>query len=138
VAGLGVAFALSRQWPREHTVRIVLGDAAKAVEEVRLRYGDPAHASGRGGDDDWQREVIFHYAIGRAPRVVSHEPRLPDGDYDLELEIGMRAGQERRTVTSHRVVHLDSDSAQVDVASTVRDSLLEATPVPPPPPLPLP
>jgi hypothetical protein len=33
------------------------------------------------------REASFRYASGTAPRVVTHEPRLPDGDYTVEIEV---------------------------------------------------
>jgi len=40
LAGLGVALVLSRHWPTDQAVHIVLGDAAPRALEVRVRYAD--------------------------------------------------------------------------------------------------
>jgi uncharacterized protein (DUF2126 family) len=113
VAGLGVAFVLSRHWPTDQSVHIVLGDAAPKVIELRVRYAELKSAH-----DDWQREVSFHYAAGRAPRIVSHEPRLVSGDYDVEIEIE-RATEppDARTVSVVRHVMLDGHTASIDVSA---------------------
>jgi hypothetical protein len=121
VAALAVAAVLSRHWPSDHTVHIVLGDAAPLVREVRVRY---AEAGGDAVHDEWEREVSFHYAAGHAPRVVNHEPRLVSGEYDLEveLEVAPTAGSVR-TVTARRRVYLESGAASVDLSGPVRDNL---------------
>jgi hypothetical protein len=127
LAALAIGLVLSRRWPSEHAVRVVLGDAAPSVVEVRLRYREAQaeHA------DEWLREVKLAYTPGHAPRTVSHEPRVPTGDYDLEVEVGtVDAARARRTVTVERKVRLDSATAQVDVASAVRDSLEDSTRTP--------
>jgi hypothetical protein len=116
VAGVGVALVLSRHWPSDQSVHVVLGDAAPQVEEVRLRYGELA-----GGHDDWQREVEFHYATGHAPRIVSHEPRLVSGDYDVEIEITRAAAaNEARVLTLARRVTLDGHTTSVDVSAAAK------------------
>jgi len=132
IAALGIGALLSRHWPTDHEVRIVLGDAAPNVDEVRLRYAE-AHAGAPAENIEWLREVTFHYATGHAPRALSHAPRLPNGDYDVELEIGLvtepsHAGSARRSISLKRAVHLDSGTAQVDVSTAVRDSLAEPKP----------
>ena len=119
IAALGVALAISRNWPTDHEVHVVLGDAAPRVVELRIRYAEPV-----SGHDDWQREVSFHYAPGRAPRIVDHEPRLVSGEYDVEIDVGVTGGAaDRRTVTVSRRVRLDDHASSVDVSSAVRDAL---------------
>jgi hypothetical protein len=85
------------------------------VEELRVRYGEM-----NAGRDDWQREVTFHYAAGRAPRIVSHEPRLVSGDYDVEIE-ALRTAEpsEARTVTVTRHVTFDGHTTSIDVSAAV-------------------
>jgi hypothetical protein len=77
---IGLYFA--REWPKDQTVHYVLGNAAPRVEEVDARW-----APGIAATSDWTREASFRYPRGKAPRVVTHEPRLPDGDYTVEIEI---------------------------------------------------
>ncbi len=109
---------LARSWPTEHTLRVVLGDAAPRVTEVRLRY-DAASESGAGGRRggaravEPEREVSFRYAKGRAPRIVSHEPRLASGDYDVDIEVEIARQADR------------SESPSAVVAVTRRLSLRE-------------
>ncbi len=64
--------------PRSQTVHYVLGDGAPHVVELDARWA-------RG--DAPMREASFRYAPGEAPRVVTHEPRLADGDYTVEIEV---------------------------------------------------
>jgi hypothetical protein len=108
MGGVLVALVLSRRWPRDQAVRIVLGDTAPVVTDVAIRYGQA---------DDWQREVTFHYAPGHAPRIVSHEPRLASGDYDVQVEIGRADGPAPRgalRITRH--VTLDGNATSLDVS----------------------
>lgn len=137
VVGLGVALLLSRHWPSDHTLRIVLGDAAPSVRELRIRYGEAGATAAAAGKEDWLREVAFHYAAGHTPRIVSHEPRLASGDYELELELDLAAAlpvpkDAVRTVTLTRHVKLADDPVSVDVSSAVRDALEEAKSTMPP------
>ncbi len=134
LAALGVGYAVSRHWPNDQSLRVVLGDTAPSVVEVRVRYAE----HGRPSDerDDWAREVTFRYAPGRAPRMVNHEARLANGDYDVEIDIGLvtTTGPARaaRTVTIERRVELGGagTTASVDVSGAVRDSLAETAPPP--------
>jgi hypothetical protein len=93
-AALAVAAVLSREWPEPQTVHHVLGDGATRVQEVDARW-----EKGQG-PDDVLREATFHYAPGQAPRVVTHEPRLANGEYTVEIEITAQNDQ-RSTVTRH-------------------------------------
>lgn len=83
-AALVVAGVLSRDLPKAQTVHYVLGDGAPRVEEVDARWTD--------NKDTDMRDATFHYAPGQAPRVITHEPRLPDGDYDVEVQIVAQDG----------------------------------------------
>jgi hypothetical protein len=114
-SGLAVVVVLFRRAPTEHTVHVVLGDEATRVTEVRVRYALHEDGPGQG---DWQREASFHYAQGHAPRVVSHEPRLASGDYDVEIDVAAET-----PVTVRRRITIDEHTATVDVSGAVRDSL---------------
>lgn len=107
VFGLAVAFYLSSRAPREQHLRIVLGAAAPEVSGVALRY--------LGQDGETLREASFSFASGAAPRVVSHEPSLPDGDYRVEIDVDARDG--RRTL--QRRVTLGGGSTQIDLGSSL-------------------
>ena len=129
VGALAVVYVLSRHWPSDHTVHVVLGDGAPRVTEVRLRYldvgaDDPGHRGGRAASaEPPEREVTFRYAKGHAPRIVSHEPRLVSGDYDVEIEMSIApdglAAQATRTVVVERRLGLGDSPVSVDVASSV-------------------
>lgn len=106
--GLAAALLLGRRWPREQTVHYVLGDGAPRVQEVDARWAD-------GAGDEWTREATFRYPAGRAPRVVTHEPRLPDGDYTVEIDIV--AERDRSTV--RRRVTLGGGSTSIELAQAV-------------------
>ncbi|HEY1697403.1 MAG TPA: hypothetical protein VGG39_34815 [Polyangiaceae bacterium] len=108
-AALGGAVVLARRWPKEQTVHYVLGSAAPRVEEVDARW-----AQGMGSDD-WMREATFTFDPGKAPRVVTHEPRLPDGDYTVEIEIKGDAGP--AIVRKH--VTLSGGSTSIELAEAV-------------------
>jgi hypothetical protein len=127
-AGLGLVLVLSRDWPKERLVHVVLGDAASHVQDLRLRCGKHG---------EWDREVVFHYGSSgaHAPRVVDWQPRLASGDYDVEVELSVRGDPALppRTVTASRSVTLGDGAASVDVSSIVRDSR-ETAPLPAPPP----
>lgn len=108
--GVGAYFFLAPAFPKDQSVNVVLGDAAPSIQEVTLRY-DPAK-----GDSDWSRQVTWRFdgSRSRAPRVVHHAPRLPDGDYVIAIEArgagGVAATEERR-------VQLRSDSStSIDVS----------------------
>ena len=92
--GLGVWTWLSPRTPHDQSVDVVLGDRAPDVDDVTLRYTLPK-------DKDAERQVAFHYAHGSAPRVVHHAPRLPDGDYAVDVELSGAKGisSVRRSVT---------------------------------------
>jgi hypothetical protein len=108
-AALAVALLLGRRWPKEQTVHYVLGDAAGRVQQVDARWSEGA------GAEDWLREASFRYAPGKAPRVVTHEPRLPDGDYTVEIDI--QGASERSTV--RRRVTLAGGPLSIDLGQAV-------------------
>lgn len=98
LAALGAFHVLGSRAPREQTVEIVLGTAAPLVEDLELRYADPG-----GEDAERDRVATFHFTRGSAPRVVHHEPRLPDGATELTIELssGGQRTRLRRTLELH-------------------------------------
>ena len=106
--GLVLALYLGKVGPREQHVRIVLGAAAPDVTAVDVAYV--------GKDGDTLREAHFTYPKGTAPRVVSHEPQVPDGDYRLQIEVDARDG--RRAI--QRQVTLGGGSTQIDLSQALR------------------
>ncbi len=102
--GLALWLVLGRKVPKDQVVHVVLGDAAPRVTQVRLRYT-------ADGEADVLREAAFEYAAGRAPRIVTHEPRLAGGDYLVEIDVA--EGNDRTEV--RRKVKLDGDPVSLDV-----------------------
>ncbi len=110
---IGLYFA--RQWPKDQTVHYVLGDAAARVEEVDARW-----APGIAASEDWTREASFRYAPGKAPRIVTHEPRLPDGDYTVEIEIvAANEAHEKSEVVVRKHVILGGGATSIQLADAV-------------------
>ena len=110
-----VALYFARQWPKDQTVHYVLGDAAPRVEEVDARW-----APGIAATEDWTREASFRYAPGKAPRIVTHEPRLPDGDYTVEIEIvAANVAHERNEVVVRKHVILGGGATSIQLADAV-------------------
>lgn len=99
LGALAVAFVLMRGWPKDQVLHFSFGDSAARVRELRVRYETP------GGGEEPDRGADLRFPSG-APRVVTHEPRLPDGDYVLELSIGTVS----RETTITRRAHLESGS----------------------------
>jgi hypothetical protein len=113
VAGLGVAAILARaelSVPRDQSIRYVLGDGAPRVAELEARWTPP------GKGEDWTRAATFRYAPGQAPSVVTHAPRLPNGDYDVEIEIVASDGTD---AIDHRHVQLSGGTTSIDLARAV-------------------
>jgi hypothetical protein len=110
--GLAAALPLAQRWPRVQTVHYVLGDAAPRVQELDARWSE--RASG-GSGDDVNREATFRYAPGQAPRVVTHLPRLSDGDYTVEIDLV--SSSDRSTV--RRQVTLAGGSTSIDLSAAV-------------------
>ena len=109
-AALTIVPLFAKRWPKDQTVHYVLGNVAPRVEEVDARWS----ADPRG--EDWTREVSFRYPAGRAPRVVTHEPRLPDGEYTVEVEL-VAADSGRSLVRRH--VALGGGPTSIDVSNWV-------------------
>lgn len=126
-AALAVALMLLRHWPKDQTIHYVLGNAAPHVEELDARW---APVSGKGdvpGEEHWAREVTYHYAPGQAPRVVTHEPRLADGDYLVEVELV--ADETHESVVREHVM-LSGGVTQIELASYAPSAAPAATTVP--------
>jgi hypothetical protein len=115
VFGLAVASYLAKRGPQEQHVRVVLGAGAPEVTGVDLRYLAASESESESRDPEVAREAHFSWPAGQAPRVVAHEPKLPHGDYRLQIDIDAHDG--RRSV--QRQVTLGGGSTQIDVSSTL-------------------
>ena len=104
-------FVLGPKWPQDQSVRIVLGSRAPDVEELRVRYAER-------GAEELVREATFRYPKGGAPRIVSHEPRLPNGDYLVEIDLGFEHGH----AETRRMVTLGGGSTSIDVSQVAPPS----------------
>jgi hypothetical protein len=119
-AAVAVYFTLAPRWPKDNQIHIILGVAASQVEELRLGYA-LAPKNGPIGEgamaEDWTRGATFRFAGGSAPRIVTHDARLADGDYVVEIEI---------LKVSHE--HSDAGTAAVpphDIVRVIRRVTLE-------------
>jgi len=123
VAVAAVYFTLAPRWPKDNVVHIVLGPAASQVEEVRVGY---AIAPKNGPmAEDWTRGATFRFPGGSAPRIVTHEPRVADGDYVVEIEIVKASSKDRDAGTDApsgaiirimRRVRLEGGTTSIDVS----------------------
>lgn len=115
VAGLFLLFG--PKLPRDQSVRLGLGERARDVREVVVRYRAALDPKADKGDltDEVLREVSFRYPNGEAPRQVRHEPRLADGDYVLEIDVV--TNESRATV--RRTIGLSGGTASIDIASAI-------------------
>ena len=104
VGALGVFYFLSRSWPKDQVLRFDLGAAATRVEELRVFYGDAEHGA------DW------HYRAGKAPRIVESEPRLPDGEYAVEIDV---AANGRHASVTRRVRLEAGSTTTIDLSREV-------------------
>lgn len=122
VFGLLVAAYLGSQGPQEQHVRIVIGPRAPDVIGVELRYV--------GSDGEVARSTHFAFPTGKAPRVLSHEPQLPNGEYRLEIDVDLQENGETGAGSGHvgardgrrgvqRQVTLGGGSTQVDVSTAL-------------------
>lgn len=115
-AALVVAMLLFKHWPKDQTVHYVLGDTAPHVEELDARWAPADDKADDPGHESWAREVTFHYAPGQAPRVVTHEPRLADGDYLVEVEL---VADNDQTSIVRKHVTLSGGVTQIELAPSV-------------------
>ena len=128
VAGAGVYFYLAPSLPKDHTVHFVLGDSAPRVIELDVRYAltPGAAQTDRGGEsqpaesttgtaEDWTREATFRFSEGNAPRIVTHEPRLAEGDYLVEVDVHTPSAR----ASIRRRVPLRGGSTSIDLAEAV-------------------
>lgn len=97
--GVGAYFLLAPKFPKDQSVNVVLGDSASQVTEVTMRYSSEK-------DTELARDVELHFDKGKAPRVVHHEARLPDGDYLVAVEVR----SDHDAWTKERRVHLEGGS----------------------------
>ena len=106
--GAAVYLSVAPRLPKEQHVRVVLGDAAPRVVGVSVRC-----AEGDADGGDIVGEVRYVFAPGRAPRIVSYEPRLAGGDYLVEIDVET---DDRRVATTDRRVRLAGGTTSIDVS----------------------
>lgn len=107
VFGVLVTLWFTSKGPHEQHVRFVLGARAADVTGLDVQYVEP--------DGEIARENRMGFEPGQAPRVVTHEPSLPDGEYRLRIDVDTREG--RRSV--ERQVTLSGGSTSVDLATVI-------------------
>ena len=109
VAALALIWLVfGRKAPADQVVHVVLGDRAPRITAIALRYTAE-------GETEAAREATFRYALGQAPRIVTHEPRLAGGDYMVEIELS--EGNDRAEV--RRKVKLDGSPVSLDVKESL-------------------
>ena len=106
-AGAIVAAYFAQKAPRDQHLRLVLGPAFDQVTGLEIQYV--------GASGDLARSVRMAFDPGPAPRVISHEPQLPDGDYRLRIDLDTREGRR----STERRVSLGGGTTQVDLAGIV-------------------
>lgn len=106
--GALVASYLASKSPRDQHVSLVLGAAAPEIMQLEIQYVAP--------DGDLARDARMTFGASGAPRVVSHEPQLTDGDYLLRIDLET-SRQGRRSV--ERRVSLGGGTTQVDLATVL-------------------
>lgn len=92
--------------PRPQTVHLMLGNEAPGTQAIEIQY--------EGASGETVREARLQFPGGKPPRVVSHEPELPDGDYTLEIDVehdGARTHFTRRVTLSGGAVQVRLDPA---------------------------
>jgi hypothetical protein len=103
-AGALIAGYISSKSPRDQHLRLVLGAQAADVTGLEIQYV--------AEDGEVARDARMTFSLGEAPRIVSHEPQLADGDYRLRIDLDTREG--RRSF--ERRVTLGGGTTQVDVS----------------------
>jgi hypothetical protein len=103
-AGLAAFAYLGGKSPRDQHVTLVLGPASDRVIGLEIQY------VGEGGE--LARDARMAWDPGPAPRVVSHEPHLPNGDYVLRIDVDTREGRR----STERRVTLGGGTTQIDLA----------------------
>ncbi len=105
-------FGLSSRWPKDNVVHVVLGSGADGVSQVSVHYGAPRTGQHAQADEDWTRGATFSFPDASAPRVVTDEPRLADGDYVVEIEV---------LKTSHAIVRVERPHVKLAGGTTSID-----------------
>ena len=106
--GALLASYLASKSPRDQHVSLVLGAAAPEITQLEIQYV--------AADGDLARAARMTFGATGAPRVVSHEPQLADGDYRLRIDLDT-SRQGRRSV--ERRVTLGGGTTQVDLATVL-------------------
>ncbi|CAN5712297.1 hypothetical protein BH11MYX4_BH11MYX4_08160 [soil metagenome] len=106
-AGLGVAAYFGGKAPRDQHVTLVLGPGSERVIGLEIQY--------IGADGELARDARMAFEAGAAPRVVSHQPHLADGDYSLRIDLDTREGRR----SAERRVTLGGGTTKIDLAGAL-------------------
>lgn len=82
---LAASSIVSPHLPHDHTVRIQLG-APEQIVGVHVQW-IPAQSSSRPDPDDAAHGSRWNFARGAAPKSLTTTIRLPNGAYDVAIEI---------------------------------------------------
>jgi hypothetical protein len=115
LAATAIYLMLAPKMPHDQVLRFVLGDAAPRLIELDVRYAEAEAAKSTENAEDWTREATFRFAEGSAPRIVTHEPRLANGDYVVEIET--QTASQRGTL--RRRVTLQGGTTSIDLSESV-------------------
>lgn len=114
--GIAVTAFLAKRGPHEQHLRFVLGDSAAEVTGLDVQYVD--------ADGEVAREARLSYPVGKAPRIVPHEPELLDGPYKVKVDLTTRD----RRVSVERSVTLSGGSTQIDLGADLSAALERGRP----------
>jgi hypothetical protein len=104
VAGGVLAVVLGSRVPRDQHVRFVLGGRSGDVTALEVQYVTE--------EGEVARETRMTFEPGRAPRIVAHDPSMPDGAYRLRIDLDTSQGRR----SAERQVKLGSGTTSVDLS----------------------
>jgi hypothetical protein len=106
LVAVGLTIYVSEKAPKEQHVRFVVGPSAPRLVRLLCEYEGPEGIA---------RTADFTFDHGDAPRVIAHDPELPNGAYTLHLRVFSKEGQN----TIERRVTLSQGTVSVDLAGEV-------------------
>jgi hypothetical protein len=114
LVAVGLTIYVSEKAPKEQHVRFVLGGAAPRLVRLTCEYE---------GSEGIARTADFTFDHADAPRVIAHDPELPNGAYTLHLRVFSKEGQN----TIERRVTLSQGTVSVDLAGEVPSPPFDAS-----------
>lgn len=112
-AALGAYLALRPKLPHEHDIAFQLGQAAPEVTTLDVSWTDARAPAGEAALGS-----TLHFAAGTAPRTVHTRVRLPDGPWDVDIQV--ERGKSMETTRIQRRVNLDEASVMLPLEQDLR------------------